>query len=108
MEYRIEHDSMGEMKVPADKYWGAQTQRSFQNFKIGTEKMPKEVITAFAYLKKSAALANFRRCLERINSPARYDAFLRSGFRVLLRDDARTVEETLALVEGAFGLGGRP
>ena len=55
-----------------------------------------------------AALANFRRCLERINSPARYDAFLRSGFKVLLRDDARTVEETLALVEGAFGLGGRP
>ena len=60
MEYRIEHDSMGEMQVPADKYWGAQTQRSYQNFRIGTEKMPKEVITAFAYLKKSAALANHR------------------------------------------------
>jgi len=60
MEYRVEHDSMGEMKVPADKYWGAQTQRSFQNFRIGTEKMPKEIITAFAYLKKAAALANFR------------------------------------------------
>ena len=60
MEYRIEHDSMGEMQVPADKYWGAQTQRSYQNFRIGTEKMPKEVITAFAYLKKAAALANFR------------------------------------------------
>ena len=60
MEYRIEHDSMGEMKVPADKYWGAQTQRSYQNFRIGTEKMPKEIITAFAYLKKAAALANFR------------------------------------------------
>ena len=44
MEYRIEHDSMGEMKVPADKYWGAQTQRSYQNFRIGTEKMPKEII----------------------------------------------------------------
>jgi fumarate hydratase class II len=40
MEYRIEHDSMGEMKVPADSYWGAQTQRSYQNFQIGTEKMP--------------------------------------------------------------------
>ena len=51
---------MGEMQVPADKYWGAQTQRSYQNFRIGTEKMPKEVITAFAYLKKAAALANFR------------------------------------------------
>ena len=60
MEYRIEHDSMGEMKVPADKYWGAQTQRSYQNFRIGTEKMPKEIITAFAYLKKGAALANYR------------------------------------------------
>ena len=44
MEYRIEHDSMGEMKVPADCYWGAQTQRSFQNFRIGTEKMPAEII----------------------------------------------------------------
>ena len=60
MEYRIEHDSMGEMQVPTDKYWGAQTQRSYQNFRIGTEKMPKEVITAFAYLKKAAAMANFR------------------------------------------------
>ncbi len=60
MEYRIEHDSMGEMKVPAEKYWGAQTQRSYQNFEIGTEKMPAEIITAFAILKKSAALANFR------------------------------------------------
>ncbi len=59
MEYRTEHDSMGEMKVPADKYWGAQTQRSYQNFRIGSEKMPKEIINAFAYLKKSAALANF-------------------------------------------------
>ena len=60
MEFRIEHDSMGQMQVPADKYWGAQTQRSYQNFRIGTEKMPKEIITAFAFLKKAAALANFR------------------------------------------------
>lgn len=58
MEYRIEHDSMGEMKVPADSYWGAQTQRSYQNFKIGTEKIPKEIIRAFAVLKKAAARAN--------------------------------------------------
>ena len=57
-QWRIEHDSMGEMKVPADKYWGAQTERSFENFKIGTEKIPMEVIHAFAYLKKSAAQAN--------------------------------------------------
>ena len=51
-----------------------------------------------------ASLANFRRCLERINSPARYEAFLRSGFKVILRDDGRTIEETLALAEEAFGL----
>ncbi len=59
MEYRIEHDSMGEMQVPTNKYWGAQTQRSLQNFEIGTEKMPVEIIRAFAVLKKAAALVNF-------------------------------------------------
>lgn len=58
MEYRIEHDTMGEVKVPAEKYWGAQTQRSFENFKIGGEKMPIEIIRAFGILKKAAALAN--------------------------------------------------
>jgi fumarate hydratase class II len=59
MEYRIEKDTMGEVKVPADKYWGAQTERSRNNFKIGPEaSMPKEVIYAFAYLKKAAAHAN--------------------------------------------------
>ncbi len=60
MEYRIEHDSMGEIQVPADRYWGAQTQRSFENFKIGIEKIPTEVIRAFAVLKKAAAIANNR------------------------------------------------
>jgi fumarate hydratase class II len=58
MEYRIEHDTMGEVKVPADKYWGAQTQRSKENFTIGGHLMPKEVIRAFAILKKAAAQAN--------------------------------------------------
>ena len=58
MEYRTERDSMGEMQVPADRYWGAQTQRSYQNFKIGTEKMPLEIIRAFGILKKAAAMAN--------------------------------------------------
>lgn len=57
-KYRIEHDSMGEMKVPADALWGAQTQRSKQNFKIGQEKMPQGIIEAFAILKKGAAIAN--------------------------------------------------
>jgi fumarate hydratase, class II len=59
MKYRIEHDTMGEVKVPADKYWGAQTERSRNNFKIGPDaSMPKEIILAFAYLKKAAALTN--------------------------------------------------
>ena len=58
MDYRTEHDTMGEVKVPSDKYWGAQTQRSKDNFKIGENKMPLEVIYAFALLKKAAAEAN--------------------------------------------------
>ena len=60
MEHRIEHDSMGKVQVPADKYWGAQTQRSIQNFPIGVglETMPAEIIQAFGYLKKAAALGN--------------------------------------------------
>ena len=60
MEYRIERDSMGEMRVPADRLWGAQTQRSHQNFKIGTEVMPREITHAFGILKKAAAIANHR------------------------------------------------
>ena len=60
MGYRIERDSMGEMQVPDDKYWGAQTQRSHENFKIGVETMPREIIRAFAILKKAAAMANNR------------------------------------------------
>ena len=59
MSFRMEHDTMGEVRVPSDKYWGAQTQRSKDNFKIGTRKMPKEVVYAFAYLKKAAAMANY-------------------------------------------------
>ena len=59
MNYRIEKDTMGEVKIPAEKYWGAQTERSRNNFKIGEEaSMPKEIIYGFAYLKKAAAHAN--------------------------------------------------
>ncbi|QHW33319.1 class II fumarate hydratase [Paenibacillus rhizovicinus] len=58
MDYRIEKDSMGEIKVDANRLWGAQTERSLHNFKIGTEKMPRELIHAFAYLKKAAAIVN--------------------------------------------------
>ncbi|MBO7135692.1 MAG: class II fumarate hydratase, partial [Spirochaetaceae bacterium] len=60
MNYRTEHDSMGEMQVPADKYWAAQTERSHENFKIGVgiETMPREITQAFGILKKAAAMAN--------------------------------------------------
>ena len=58
-QYRKEKDSMGFIDVPADKYWGAQTQRSAENFKIGGHRMPKEIINAFAVLKMAAAQANF-------------------------------------------------
>jgi len=58
MKTRIEHDTMGNIEVPADKYWGAQTQRSLQNFKIGDGTMPKEIIRAFTILKKAAAFTN--------------------------------------------------
>ncbi len=58
MKTRIEHDTMGEIAVPAERHWGAQTQRSLENFKIGGERQPMEIITAFAYLKEACALAN--------------------------------------------------
>ena len=57
-EFRIEKDTLGEVEVPATKYWGAQTQRSIHNFEIGNHRMPIEIIHAFAYLKKAAALVN--------------------------------------------------
>ena len=59
MEFRVERDTMGEVKVPYDKYWGAQTERSRNNFKIGNEKMPIELIHAFAYVKQAAAKVNY-------------------------------------------------
>ena len=58
MNYRMEHDTMGEIAVPAERHWGAQTQRSLQNFRIGGQRQPKEIITAFAYLKAACARAN--------------------------------------------------
>ncbi len=68
MEYRIEHDSMGEVRVPADKYWAAQTQRSHENFPIGVgiETMPREITHAFGILKKAAAIANHKLRPERM------------------------------------------
>jgi fumarate hydratase class II len=73
MKYRIEKDSMGELQVPAEKLWGAQTQRSVQNFAIGTETMPTELIHAFAILKKAVALVNHE--LEKLDTP-RTDAIV--------------------------------
>ena len=65
MKYRIEKDTMGEINVPIEKYWAAQTQRSIHNFSIGSEKMPLEIIYGFAYLKKACALVNHElECLE--------------------------------------------
>ena len=58
MNTRIEHDTMGEIAVPAEHHWGAQTQRSLENFKIGGQRQPQEIITAFAYLKEACAQAN--------------------------------------------------
>ena len=60
MTYRIEKDSMGEIKVPDEKYWGAQTQRSYENFRIGVEKIPAEITRAFALLKQACAVANHK------------------------------------------------
>ena len=70
MEYRIEHDSMGEIKVPAECLWGAQTQRSRENFQIGAgvETMPAEIIYAFGVLKKAAAVANRSLCPEKMTA----------------------------------------
>ena len=66
VNYKIEHDSMGEVRVPADKYWGAQTQRSLENFRIGEEKMPRPIIHAFGALKLAAARANAKLCPTRM------------------------------------------
>ncbi len=84
MEYRIEHDSMGEVKVPADKLWAAQTQRSHENFEIGVgiETMPKEIIHAFGILKKAAAQANAELRPEKM-SAAKLDAISKACDEVI-------------------------
>ncbi|UQZ87451.1 Fumarate hydratase class II [Paenibacillus konkukensis] len=80
MKYRVERDTMGEIQVPADKLWGAQTQRSSENFRIGTERMPLEVIQAFAVLKKSAAKVN--RELGKLDAD-KADAIIQSADEIL-------------------------
>lgn len=82
-EYRIEHDSMGEVRVPADKYWGAQTERSRNNFRIGVgkETMPEEIVRAFGVLKHAAAMANHRLRPEKMNDE-KYSAVVRAAEEV--------------------------
>ena len=81
MEFRKEHDSMGVVCVPKEKYWGAQTQRSLDNFKIGEEKMPREIIRAFGILKAAAARANFELRPERMTEK-KYEAIIKACFEV--------------------------
>ena len=84
MKERIEHDSMGEVRVPADRYWGAQTQRSLENFPIGAgrETMPREILLAFGALKIAAAEANHILCPERMTAEKR-ELILRAGEEIL-------------------------
>ncbi|MBQ9116107.1 MAG: class II fumarate hydratase, partial [Clostridia bacterium] len=79
--FRKEHDSMGEVLVPADKYWGAQTQRSLENFKIGEEKMPREIIRAFGILKAAAAKANYELRPQKMTEE-KYEAIVKACFEV--------------------------
>lgn len=81
MEFRNEHDSMGVVRVPEDKYWGAQTQRSLDNFKIGEEKMPREIIRAFGILKAAAARANFELRPEKMTEK-KYEAIIKACFEI--------------------------
>lgn len=80
IDYRIEKDTLGEIKVPADRRWGAQTQRSLENFKIGIEKMPPDLLTCFAILKKSAAIVNHR--LGKLSS-AKSEAIVAASNRII-------------------------
>ena len=98
MSFRIEHDTIGEIKVPAEKYWGAQTERSRQNFPVGKEKMPIEVIVAFAHLKKAAAISN--NSLGKL-SDVKKDAIVHACDRVINRE----LDEHFPLVVWQTGSG---
>ena len=102
MNYRIEHDSMGELQVPADKLWGAQTQRSCQNFRIGVgiETMPREITQAFGILKKAAALANAQ-CKPEKMTPAKCSAICSACDEVI----AGTLNDHFPLVVWQTGSG---
>jgi len=102
MEYRIEHDSMGEVKVPADKYWAAQTERSHENFRIGVgiETMPREIVHAFGILKKAAAMANHALKPEKMTSE-KLEAISKACDEVI----AGTLQEHFPLVVWQTGSG---
>ena len=102
MDYRIEHDSMGEVQVPADRYYGAQTQRSVEHFPIGVgiETMPKEIIHAFGILKKAAALANHTLVPDKMTDEKR-DAIVRAADEII----AGTLMEHFPLVVWQTGSG---
>ena len=102
MEYRVEHDSMGDVKVPADRYWGAQTERSRGNFPIGVslETMPAEIVQAFGILKKAAALANRELVPERMTQE-KLDAITRACDEVI----DGTLKEHFPLVVWQTGSG---
>ena len=96
MDYRIEHDSMGEVKVPADKYWAAQTERSHENFKIGVgiETMPREITHAFGVLKKAAAIANHALKPEKMTD---------EKLAAISQENAASTEETSAAMQTLSG-----
>jgi len=98
LAYRIEKDTIGEIKVPSEKYWAAQTERSRQNFPVGKEKMPMEVIVAFAHLKKAAAVAN--NGLGKLSDDKK-DAIVHACDRVI----ARELDEHFPLVVWQTGSG---
>ncbi|AKG74448.1 class II fumarate hydratase [Salinicoccus halodurans] len=98
MSYRIEKDTIGEIKVPSEKYWAAQTERSRQNFPVGKEKMPMEVIVAFAHLKKAAAVSN--NALGKL-SDNKKDAIIHACDKVI----ARELDEHFPLVVWQTGSG---
>ena len=96
MNYRIEKDSIGEIEVVEDKLWGAQTQRSFENFKIGTEKMPIEVVHALAMIKKGAALTNQKLVLNQITALNTTTGNMIESTSAMLKEQSGQIQEQAA------------
>ena len=105
MDYRIEHDSMGDVKVPADRYWAAQTERSRGNFRIGAgiETMPREITSAFGILKKAAAIANYALVPAKMTKAKLSVTFCTDNRTV----SSTTVSDEIAKAVEAFPLGSK-